>query len=153
MVGTQAVEAGVDAHFSNPRGPRNQSLSNALYHTGNQLVFWFSEDREPNPSLYNETKDRFMISPVVTKTVLATRVLLCLLLIPVGWRMASRGGPLDIAAAFGMASMALLIVSPVARGHYFMLEWPAVLFVSLWVWKHHGSRKGLLSAIIPAVLS
>jgi hypothetical protein len=70
-----------------------------------------------------------------------------------GWRMAVRGGPLDEAAAFGMASMAILIVSPVARGHYFMLEWPAVLFVSLWVWKHYGSRKALLTAAVPAVLS
>jgi hypothetical protein len=49
--------------------------------------------------------------------------------------------------------MTMLIVSPVARGHYFMLEWPAVLFVSLWVWKHHGSRKALLGAGIPAALS
>jgi len=29
----------------------------------------------------------------------------------------------------------------------------AVLFVSLWVWNHHGSRKARLAAGIPAVLS
>jgi len=94
-----------------------------------------------------------MVSPAVTETVLVTRVLLCLVLIPVGWRMAVRGGPLDGAAAFGMACMAMLIVSPVTRGHYFMLQWPAVLFVSLWVWNHHGSRKARLGAGIPAALS
>jgi len=153
LVGDQAVETSVEAHFSNPRAPRNQSLSNALYHTGNQLVFWFSDNPEPNPWLYNQTAGRFMISPAVTKMVLAIRVLLCLLLIPVGWRMAVRGGPLDEAAAFGMASMAMLIVSPVARGHYFMLELPAVLFVSLWVWNHHSSRRALVGAAIPAALS
>jgi len=153
LVGTQVVEASAEAHFSNPRVPRNQSLSNALYHTGNQMVFWFSDVSEPNPWLYNETAGRFMTSPAVTKTVLAIRVLLCLLLIPVGWRMAVRGGPLGAAAAFGMACMAMLIVSPIARGHYFMLEWPAVLFVSLWLWKHRGSRKALLAAGIPALLS
>ncbi len=153
LVGTQAVEASAEAHFSSPRVPRNQSLSNALYHTGNQMVFWFSTDPEPNPWLYNETAGRFMTSPAVTQTVLAIRALLCLLLIPVGWRMAVRGGPLDAAAAFGMACMAMLIVSPVARGHYFMLEWPAVLFVSLWLWKNRGSRKALLGAVIPALLS
>ena len=153
LVGTQAVATSAEAHFSNPRGPKNQSLSNALYHTGNQLVFWFSEVSEPNPWLYNDTAGRLMVSPAVTKTVLVTRVLLCLLLIPVGWRMAVRGGPLDGAAAFGMACMAMLIVSPVTRGHYFMLQWPAVLFVSLWVWNHHGSRKALLGAGIPAALS
>jgi hypothetical protein len=94
LIGTQAVETSVEAHFSNPRAPRNQSLSNALYHTGNQLVFWFSDNPVPNPWLYKETEGRFMVSPTVTKTVLVIRVLLCLLLIPVGWRMAIRGSPL-----------------------------------------------------------
>ncbi len=153
LVGTQAVATSVEAHFSNPQGPRNQSLSNALYHTGNQLVFWFSEASEPKPWLYNDTAGRLMVSPAATHTVWAIRVLLVLLLIPVGWRMAVRGGLLDGAAAFGMACLAMLIVSPVTRGHYFMLQWPAVLFVSLWVWNHHGSRKALLGAGIPAALS
>jgi hypothetical protein len=153
MIGTQAVETSVKAHFSSPRNPRNQSLSNALYHAGNQLVFWFSEVPEPNPKLYKETTGRFMTSPTVTKMILAIRVLLCLLLIPVGWGLACRGSPLDIAAAFGMACAAMLIVSPVARGHYFMLELPAVLFVSLWMWKHMGSQKAILCAAIPATLS
>ena len=151
VIGVQAVETSVEAHFSNPRGPKNQSLSNALYHTGNQIAFGLSDHSEPNPWLYNETAGRFMSSPAVTQVVLVIRVLLALLLIPLAWRRS--GSPLDLLATFGLACAAMLIVSPVARGHYFMLELPAVLFVSLWIWKYKGSSKAVLCASIPAVLS
>jgi hypothetical protein len=151
MIGDQAVATSVEAHFSNPRGPRNQSLSNALYHTGNQVAFWVSGRSEPNPWRYNDTAGRFMNSPTVTKTILAVRVLLVLLLIPLAWKRS--GSPLDRLAAFGLACAAMLMVSPVARGHYFMLELPAVLFVSLWVWKYKGPSKAVLCASIPATLS
>ncbi len=153
LIGDQAVETSIKAHFSNPRSPRNQSLSNALYHTGNQLAFWFSDTPEPNPWLYADASGRFMNSPAVTQAVLAVRILLVLLLIPLGWKMAARGGPLDGLAALGLACTAMLIASPIARGHYFMLEWPAVLFVSLWILKHKSPRKAVLCAGIPAALS
>ncbi len=151
VIGTQAVETGIEAHFSNPRGPKNQSLSNALYHTGNQIAFDLSNRSEPNPWLYNKTEGRFMSSPAVTQVVLVIRVLLGLLLIPLAWRRS--GSPLDRLAAFGLACTAMLIVSPVARGHYFMLELPAVLFVSLWMWRYKGSSWAVLCASIPAALS
>jgi hypothetical protein len=151
VIGNQAVETSTEAHFSSPRRPKNQSLHNALYHTGNQVAFWLSDRSEPNPWQYHETEGRFMSSPAVTKTILAIRVLLGLLLIPVAWRMAR--DPLGRLAAIGLACAAMLIVSPVSRGHYFMLELPAVLFVSLWVWKHKGSSKAVLCAGIPAALS
>jgi hypothetical protein len=151
VIGTQAVETSIEAHFSNPRGPKNQSLSNALYHTGNQIAFVLSNRKEPNPWLYNETAGRFMSSPAVTQVVLAIRIFLGLLLIPLAWRRS--GSPLDRLAAFGLACAAMLVVSPVARGHYFMLELPAILFVSLWIWKYKGASKAVLCASIPAALS
>ncbi|MDH5763004.1 MAG: DUF2029 domain-containing protein [Nitrospinota bacterium] len=151
LIGGQAVESSVEGHFSNPRGPKNQSLSNALYHTGNQLVFWFSDTPERNPWLYADATGRFMNSPSVIKVILAVRVVLVLLLIPVAWRRAgSFQGQL---AAFGLACAAMLIASPVARGHYFMLELPAVVFVALWVWKIKGAEKAVLYASVPAALS
>ena len=151
IIGIQAVEARVEAHFSNPRGFKNQSLSNALYHTGNQIAFDLSNRSEPNPWLYNETAGRFMNSPAVTQVVLVIRVLLGLLLVPLAWRRS--GSPLDRLAVFGLACVAMLVVSPVARGHYFMLELPAVLFVSLWVWKYKGASWAVLCASVPAALS
>ena len=92
-----------------------------------------------------------MNSPAVTQVVLVIRVLLGLLLVPLAWRRS--GSPLDRLAVFGLACVAMLVVSPVARGHYFMLELPAVLFVSLWVWKYKGSSKAVLCASVPAALS
>jgi hypothetical protein len=151
IIGTQAVEAHVEAHFSNPRGPKNQSLSNALYHTGNQIAFDLSNRSEPNPWLYNETAGRFMNSPAVTRVILMIRVLLAMLLIPLAWRRSV--SPLDRLAVFGLACVAMLVVSPVARGHYFMLELPAVLFVSLWAWKYKGVSWAVLCASVPAALS
>jgi hypothetical protein len=150
-IGTQAVEASVEGHFANPHSPRNQSLSNALYLSGTQLAYWFPGNSEPNPWRYIETAGRFMVSPPVTNTILAIRVSLCLLLIPLAWKRS--GDALDRLAVFGLACAAMLIVSPVSRGHYFMLELPAVLFVSLWVWKNMGPQKALLCAAIPAILS
>ena len=151
VIGTQAVEARIEGHFSNPHSPRNQSLSNALYFSGTQLAYWFPGKSEPNPWDYTKTEGRFMVSPPVTNTILAIRVLLCLLLIPLAWQRAD--STLDRLAAFGLACAAMLVVSPVSRGHYFMLELPAVLFVSLWVWKNVGPRKALLCASVPAVFS
>ena len=151
VIGNQAVEARVEGHFSNPRSPRNQSLSNALYFAGTQIAFWVLGNQEPNPWLFNQIKGRWMVSPEVTNTVLAVRVLLSLLLIPLAWKRS--GSVLDRLAAFGLACVAMLIVSPVARGHYFMWELPGVLFVSLWVWKYLGTPKALLCAGVPASLS
>ena len=150
VIGTQAMEARIEGHFSNPHSPRNQSLSNALYFTGTQLVSWVPDSREPNPWRYTEPKGRFMTSSVATNTVLAIRVLLCLMLIPLAWKRS--GDALGRLAAFGLACVAMLIASPVARGHYFMLELLAVLFVSLWVWKYRGPQKALVCAGIPAIL-
>jgi hypothetical protein len=115
------------------------------------LAYWFPGNSEPNPWRYIETAGRFMVSPPVTNTILAIRVSLCLLLIPLAWKRS--GDALDRLAVFGLACAAMLIVSPVSRGHYFMLELPAVLFVSLWVWKNMGPQKALLCAAIPAILS
>jgi len=151
VIGTQAVEASVEGHFSNPHSPRNQSLSNALYFSGTQLAYWFSGNSEPNPWGYTQTVGRFMASTPVTNTILVIRVLLCLLLIPLAWKRSNSA--LDRLAVFGLACAAMLIASPVSRGHYFMLALPAVLFASLWVWKNMGPKKALLCASIPAILS
>jgi len=151
VIGTQAVEANVEGHFSSPHSPRNQSLSNALYFSGTQLAYWYPGIPEPNPWNYTETEGRLMVSPPVTNAILAIRVFLCLLLIPLALKRSHDA--LDRLAAFGLACAVMLIVSPVARGHYFMLELAAVLFVSLWVWRNMGSQKALLCAAIPAILS
>jgi hypothetical protein len=153
LIGDQAVETSREAHFSNPNSIRNQSLSNALYHVGNRVAYWFSLDTEPQPWLHSNNHNRFMNSPAATKAVLAVRVVLVLMLIPVGWRMAARGDPLDTLAALGMACMAMLVASPVSRGHYFMLQWPAIVFGSLWVWRHISPQKAVLCAAVPSLLS
>ena len=59
---------------------------------------------------------------------------------------------LNQAAGFGLACGALLVVSPVARNHYFVLLGPAVLFVPLWLDRMGRHRAAAVLAIVPCVL-
>jgi hypothetical protein len=60
---------------------------------------------------------------------------------------------LNLAAGFGLACVAMLVLSPVARGHYFMLWTPAVLFVPLWLDQQKMPRAATAMAVAPAVLT
>jgi hypothetical protein len=60
---------------------------------------------------------------------------------------------MSLAAGFGLACVAMLVLSPVARGHYFMLWVPAVLFLPLWLDQHGLSRAAAAMAVAPAVLT
>ena len=55
---------------------------------------------------------------------------------------------LSQAAGFGLACGALLVVSPVARNHYFVLLGPAVLFVPLWLDRMGRHRAAAVLAIV-----
>ena len=57
---------------------------------------------------------------------------------------------LNQAAGFGLACGALLVVSPVARNHYFVLLVPAVLFVPLWFDRLGHHRAAVVLAIVPS---
>ena len=59
---------------------------------------------------------------------------------------------LSQAAGFGLACGALLVVSPVARNHYFVLLGPAVLFVPLWLDRLGRHRAAAILAIVSCAL-
>ena len=46
-----------------------------------------------------------------------------------------------------------MVVSPIARGHYFLLLAPGVLLVPLWLDRRGRGRAGIVMAAIPPVLS
>jgi hypothetical protein len=132
---------------------RNQCLGNALYRLGNfgdYLVGGGSEDPlvdDANPP------PRLMDAASVNTSLLVVRLTLLLTLGIVGWRV-GRSYPtsLSLAAGFGLACAALLVVSPVARNHYFVLLAPAVLFVPLWFDDLGRRRWATVLAIVPCVL-
>jgi hypothetical protein len=70
-----------------------------------------------------------------------------------GYRMARHQDTLGLVAAFGLACVATLILAPIARGHYFVLLLPAVMFTSAWLVEHGRRRWALTMAAVPTALS
>ena len=60
---------------------------------------------------------------------------------------------LDLATGFALSCVAMLVVSPVARGHYFMLVAPATLLVPLWLDRHDRPRAAFVVAVVVPALS
>jgi hypothetical protein len=54
---------------------------------------------------------------------------------------------------FGLASLGILLVSPLSWGHYYVFALPAGLFVPLWLRRHGFSFMALLSAATLPVLT
>ena len=132
---------------------RNQCLGNALYRLGNFSAYMVAGGPEDPLVNDNNPPPRLMDSPCVNTCLLFVRVTLLLALLLAGVRL---GGHSDVllcqAAGFGLACAALLVVSPVARNHYFLLLTPAVLFVPLWLDGRGGSRAAGILAVVPGVL-
>ena len=132
---------------------RNQCLGNALYRLGNFGAYMvaggpedlFVDEENPPP--------RLMDAPIVNTCLLFARMTLLLALFLVGVRLGTHGDSLlGQAAGFGLACAALLVVSPVARNHYFLLFAPAVLFVPLWLDCQGRRRWAIILAITPGLL-
>ena len=132
---------------------RNQCLGNALYRLGNFGEYMLAggpEDPfvdEPNPP------PRLMDAPSVNTCLLLARIaLLCALLLAAVGMARHRRVALSQAAGFGLACVALLVVSPVARNHYFILLAPGALFVPLWLDQIGRRSAAVVFAVVPGVL-
>jgi hypothetical protein len=132
---------------------RNQCLGNALYRLGNFAAYMVAGGPEDPLVDDSNPPPRMMDSPCVDTCLLFVRITLLLALLLVGLRL---GGHSDVllcqAAGFGLACAAMLVVSPVARNHYFVLMAPAVLFVPLRLDGRGRSRAATILAVVPSVL-
>jgi len=80
--------------------------------------------------------------------------MMTLALLALGMRLSrGDGNRLNLAVGFAVACTAMLVVSPVARGHYFLLLAPAVLLVPLWLDRRGWRRTGKVMAAIPPIFS
>jgi hypothetical protein len=132
---------------------RNQCLGNALYRLGNFAAYVVAGGPEDPLVDDNNPPPRLMDSPCVDTCLLFVRIVLLLALLLAGVRLGRESDFLfSQAAGFGLACAALLVVSPVARNHYFLLLAPAVLFVPLWLDGRGGSRTATILAVVPGVL-
>ncbi len=96
---------------------RNQSLVNAARHLGNWAHFAFAGGPDDEgPEQYRKGgRGLFMESPNADLALLIARIVAALLLAAAACRSASAGDELAQAARFGIACVATLILSPVAR--------------------------------------
>ncbi len=118
-----------DPH-SNPHGARNQSLANALYRCGNFVLAKLGaapDDRLIDHPDHRE-KETPMDAPWIRWALHGVRLVFLVLLVLLARRTAGVGGEL---ALFGWACALSLVLSPVSRGHHFVLLWPAALLVPL----------------------
>lgn len=130
---------------------RNQSLTNAVQRFGNWAAFQFAGS--PDDRLVDSDSSPMgtmpMDRPLVHNLLLAARGVAALVLLAAVVVLGYRGDHLSLGFALGLACVATFIVSPVARGHYFLLFLPAVLYGGLWMRERRPERSALWFAAVP----
>jgi hypothetical protein len=151
---TKAVDVRQTGFGEHVRSMRNQSLDNAAYRFGNWLIRETIDG--PDDTLIDDParpKQKLpMDSELAGRLILVGRVAALTALLLVVLRVAASGEAIGSAASFGLACAATLVVGPVARGSYFLLVLPAVVFVSLWLIQLGRPRTALATAFVPAGL-
>jgi hypothetical protein len=151
---TKANNGGMDPRSGNSHSSRNQSLQNAAYRLGNFAAHLWAggpDDQEaersfdaPRMAMDSATADGWLF--------FARGAMTLALLALAGALMRGDGSRLDLATGFAVSCVAMLVVSPVARGHYFLMLAPAVLMVPLWLDRHGWHRAGMAIMAVPGPL-
>ncbi|MEN6449827.1 MAG: glycosyltransferase 87 family protein [Thermoguttaceae bacterium] len=148
---TKADNGGMDPRSGNSHSARNQSLQNAAYRLGNFATYMMSAG--PDDRLV----ENFAPPPMAMDDHTATRLLflsragMILALLALGATLVRGDGRrLNLAVGFSLSCVAMLTVSPVARGHYFLMLAPAILLVPLWLVCHGRPRAaGIMASVLP----
>ena len=134
---------GPEASF-NVHSYRNQSLANGVY-------LWSKSTRGSSGSVERIIPDQ--PERIANPTVRIAIGFILILLLALATMVSRRGQALDAFSAFGLASCAMLLVSPLAWGHYFMAQLPALLCVPIWLSRRGLPRAARIAALVPVVLS
>ena len=125
-----ATDRGDPDRGSNPHAARNQSLANAVYRCGNFVLAAAGD--APDDRLIDHPGHVGRPTPMdaawIRTALHGVRAVFLALLVLLALRTARVGGEL---ALFGWACALSLVLSPVSRGHHFVLLWPAALLVPL----------------------
>ena len=155
-VGHRSQGIGDTLRLGQPHTLRNQSLDNALFWLGNMVYLSVTEPDKSLRTRFYLIQDypgrTFMAQALPRAVVKGLRLLLLLFLIPLVWRGARRGREDEALAVTGLACLAALVVSPVARGHYFMFLLPAWLFVPRLFYRHGRTRTARRLALAAPLL-
>jgi hypothetical protein len=152
LVPTKAIDTGRDLTTGDSYSVRNQSLVNSVRHLGN----WIAEEVCGGPDSLQSAgpgdPPRAMDRPLVDYLLLATRLAIVALAALAAVWIGRRDDPLASAGLFALGLAATLVVSPVARTHYFLLLAPAVLLVPWHLYRHQRPRLAWWLAWTPTVL-
>jgi Glycosyltransferase family 87 len=148
---TKVIDVRTSDFGEDVRTVRNQSLDNSAYRFGNWIYARLAD--APDDSIIDrphpDTVLLPMDSPVAGEMIVLARIAGLALLLLFVVRAATRDQPLAQATAFGLACVATLVVCPVARGCYFALFLPAVVFVSMWLLRLGRPRTAVVLSVVP----
>lgn len=135
---------------------KNQSFTNATYRLGN-LISYFAgnaDDRSVDTLPPPRDPNLAMDQPAARIAVSVSKftMLAALLAVTVRLSVSSCSRTEVYTTVLGLSSAACLILSPISRGHYFVLLIPSIVFVGLAVRRRWGDRAAIQIAAVPACL-
>ena len=151
---TKANHDRTDQFAENGNTVRNQSLKNAVNRFGNWVGYLAGKGPDDRiiettiPEMGTMPMDHWLVDPALLVARAAAGLLLLAAVIGLG----RRGDALSLGYAWGLACVATLVVSPVARGHYFILYLPAMLFGGSWMLSHQTQKRAAAMNLTPLVL-
>ena len=153
LVATKASDAGYDLFAGDSYSLQNQSLQNATRHLGNFIAYEFAGGSDDRRRMAEGEPLHAMDAPLADHVLAGLRLAIVVLAGWLTWQAGVRRDRLSLAAAFGLCSVATLVVSPIARAHYFVLLVPAMPLVPLWFARAGHAKFGARwAAWIPAGL-
>jgi hypothetical protein len=150
MCTARVVSQGID--YSDFHTTRNQSLSNAVYRLGNFQAHLFAGAPDDRLVDFQPGLTMPMDGPFVERSLLGIRLSLLGVLVACGVLVAWRGDVLGVAAVFGIAAALTLAVSPLSRGHHYVMWLPGLLLVPLWLCNRRRTRWALCLSIAAVAL-
>jgi Glycosyltransferase family 87 len=150
---TKVIDVRTSDFGEDVRTVRNQSLDNSAYRFGNWFYAQFADG--PDDTIIDRphrgTVWLPMDTPFAGEMINLARLFAFAMLLLFVVQAARRDQPLGRAAVFGLACVATLVVCPVARGCYFALFLPAIIFVSMWLLQLGRPRTAMVLSIVPVV--
>jgi chromate transport protein ChrA len=134
---------------------RNQSFTNAVLQLGNWTSYhlgWRTES-EATQAVFTGSLNSWTSVPMVRALLLAVRGFAGCLLLVVGYRMGRAQDLVGQAAGFGLACVLIVIFARVARAHYFVLLFPAVIFVGIWLLRAQRPKWAACFVLLPGLLT
>jgi hypothetical protein len=147
-----AEDGGVQENSGNSQSQRNQSLQNAVCRLGN-FVYHCCAGKPDDRLVENYTRPEMpMDAQAVEGLLFGVRLAILAALLLTGVRLARQGDGLSLAAAISLGCVAMLVVSPVSRGHYFLFFVPGIFFVPWWLHRYSGYPKAWIFAAAPILM-